>query len=128
MLKQESQYVPHALGADFGKANTLWMTSPDKQLQPHRRLLNPTGIAFALLAIGALPIGAIEGGLYHFGMCDPAPLLALLWLGFLSLVGTGFSIWSVYRVEAQGGRIAFPVLAALLNISGLFTPLWLLTR
>ncbi len=94
----------------------------------HPNLPKPTAIAFVLLGIGALPIGAIECGLYRVGMCDPAPLLALIWLGLFSLVGTGFGIYSLYRAEAHGGRIAIPALAALLNLSGLLFPLWLLTR
>jgi hypothetical protein len=90
--------------------------------------LKPAGIAFALLSLGALPIGAIECGLYRVGMCDPAPLLALVWLGSLSVIGAGFAMWSLYRAEAQGGQIAVPILAALLNFSGLLFPLWLLIR
>src|SRR5712664_2243141 len=93
-----------------------------------RTFLKPAGIAFSLLGVGVLPIAAIQFGFYQSGMCDPAPLLALVWLGLLSLFGTGFAMWSIYRAESQGGRIAIPVLAALLNVSGFLLPLWLLVR
>ena len=93
---------------------------------PRRTFLKPAVIAFSLLGVGALPIAAIESGFYQRGMCDPAPFLALVWLGLLSLFGTGFAIWSIHRAESQGARITIPVLAALLNVSGFLLPLWLL--
>lgn len=93
-----------------------------------RTFLKPAEIAFSLFGVGALPIAAIEFGFYQRGTCDPAAWLALVWLGMLSLFGTGFAMWSIYRAESQGARIALPVVAVLVNVSGFLLPLWLLVR
>lgn len=93
-----------------------------------KRRLSPTSLAFSLLIVGALPVAAIQSGLYRVGMCDPAPLLALLWLGTFSLAGSGFSLYSMWRAEAQGRALAAPLLAAFLSLAGIFLPLFLLTR
>ncbi len=93
----------------------------------HRRRLGPTHIALALLSLGVLPIGAIGCGLHSVGMCDPSPLLSLVWLATLSMVGFGFAMYSLWREQGEG-RIAAPILAALLNLLGWFIPLWMLAR
>jgi hypothetical protein len=61
-------------------------------------------------------------------MCDPAPFVALAWLGAFSLVGSGFGLYALYRAEAQGRGRFVSVLAAVLNLSGLFVCLRLLIR
>jgi hypothetical protein len=95
---------------------------------PSNCQFSSTKLAFGLLVVGALPSAAIQSGLYRVGMCDPAPLLALLWLGAFSLTGTGFSLYSIWRAEARGGPLTAPLLAALLSLAGIFFPLFLLTR
>jgi hypothetical protein len=87
-----------------------------------------TGIAFSLLVLGVLPVAAIQSGLYQVGMCDPAPLLSLVWLGACGVAGTGFGGYSVYRVESLDRRMLFPILAAILNIAAFFIPVLLLLR
>jgi len=86
-----------------------------------------TGIAFSVLVLGVLPVAA-QSGLYQVGMCDPTPLLSLVWLGACGLAGTGFGVYSAYRVESLDRRMLFPILAAIFNIAAFFIPVWLLLR
>ena len=94
--------------------------------RPHRLLIEPASIALASLSLGLLPIGTMVCGHYQAGMCDPGPLLALIWLVLCSMAGSGFAMFSLWRAQSQGRRIALPILAALLNLLAWFIPLWLL--
>ena len=83
------------------------------------------GGVLVLLALGWLPVAAAE--LYHrhpheYMVLDL--LLPMLWLGGCSLVGIACAIHRLYRAEAEGRPMGFPLVLALLNLPGIFVPLW----
>jgi hypothetical protein len=83
-------------------------------------------VSLYLFTTGALPFAIIQFGFYSVGMCDPAPLLALIWLGLLCSAGTVFGLYAVYSTKETIRGMTIPVVATLLNLAGVFVPLWLL--
>ena len=78
-----------------------------------------------LLALAWLPVAAAQ--IYHrrpHEYMDLDLLLPMLWLGGCSLVGGACATYRLYRAEAGGQPFALPLVLALLNLPGIFVPLW----